>query len=282
MTKSTIGLLNPGSMGSSIGGAATAGGSHVLWASEGRSIETRERAEKDGLNDVFTVAQLVRTSDIVLSVCPPHAATEVAETVIDAGFHGIYADLNALSPETARGVSQIIEESGADYVDGSIIGPPARSEGSTRLYLSGLRAKELNSLFASSFLGVVVMSGNGVEASALKMAYASWTKGSTALLLAVRALAIAEGVEDELMSEWDISQNGLRDRSEKAAEGTTEKAWRFVGEMNEIATTYDSAGLPDGFHRAAATVYQRMSKFRGIEVTLEEVLRVLYQDQGND
>ncbi|MCH2668049.1 MAG: DUF1932 domain-containing protein, partial [Deinococcales bacterium] len=231
--------------------------------------------------DVIKVVKLARTSDIVLSVCPPHAAIDVAETVIRAGFKGIYADLNALSPETARGVSQIIMESGADYVDGSIIGPPARSEGSTRLYLSGFRAQELNSLFAGSPLAVVVMNGNGVEASALKMAYASWTKGTTALLLAVRALAVAEGVEDELMSEWDVSQKGLRDRSEKAAEGTTEKAWRFVGEMNEIAATYDSAGLPDGFYCAAATVYERMSKFRGVEATMQEILSALYEEQGN-
>jgi 3-hydroxyisobutyrate dehydrogenase-like beta-hydroxyacid dehydrogenase len=281
MTRPTIGLLHPGSMGSSIGRAATTGGLDVLWASEHRSRETCERAEKDGLSDVIKVVKLARTSDIVLSVCPPHAAIDVAETVIQAGFKGIYADLNALSPETARGVSQIIMESGADYVDGSIIGPPARSEGSTRLYLSGFRAQELNSLFAGSPLAVVVMNGNGVEASALKMAYASWTKGTTALLLAVRALAVAEGVEDELMSEWDVSQKGLRDRSEKAAEGTTEKAWRFVGEMNEIAATYDSAGLPDGFHYAAATVYERMSKFRGVEATMQEILSALYEEQGN-
>jgi hypothetical protein len=97
------------------------------------------------------------------------------------------------------------------------------------------------------------------------MAYAAWTKGSAALLLAVRALARAEVVEAGLLQEWALSQPGLTERSEAAAAGTSRKAWRFVGEMEEIAATFHAAGLPTGFHDAAAEIYRRMERFMDAE-----------------
>ncbi len=89
------------------------------------------------------------------------------------------------------------------------------------------------------------------------MAYASWTKGSAALVLAARALARAEGVEEALLAEWALSQPGLDSRSERAAHSAAAKGWRWVAEMEEIAETMAAAGLPDGFHRAAAEIYRR-------------------------
>ena len=96
-------------------------------------------------------------------------------------------------------------------------------------------------------------------ASAVKMAYASWTKGSAALLLAARALARAEGVEETLLAEWGISQPGLQERSARAAGSAAAKGWRWIAEMEEIAATMAAAGLPEGFHQAAAEVYRRFS-----------------------
>ena len=89
------------------------------------------------------------------------------------------------------------------------------------------------------------------------MAYAGWTKGSSALLLAIRALARAEGVEDTLLEEWRTSLPQLEDRSVAAARSAQKKGWRWIGEMEEIARTFGAAGLPDGFHRAAAEIYRR-------------------------
>jgi len=89
------------------------------------------------------------------------------------------------------------------------------------------------------------------------MAYAAWTKGTAALLLAIRALARVEGVEDALLAEWERSQPDLPGGSEAAARSAVAKGWRWVGEMEEIADTFAAAGLPDGFHRAAAEIYRR-------------------------
>ena len=102
-----------------------------------------------------------------------------------------------------------------------------------------------------------VIEGGPWSASAVKMAYAAWTKGTAALLLAARALARAEGVEDALLAEWALSQPALADRSQAAARSAATKAWRWVAEMEEIAASMAAAGLPDGFHQAAAEIFRR-------------------------
>jgi hypothetical protein len=153
---------------------------------------------------------------------------------------------------------------------------PPRKPGTTRLYVSGAGAPQIKALFGDSPLEVVVLDAPAGAASAVKMAYASWTKGTSALILSVRALAAAEGVEEALLAEWRISQPQLVKRSEDAAAGSAPKAWRFVGEMNEIAATFKAAGLPDGFHLAAAEVWQRLSSFKDAEKpSLANVMDVL-------
>ena len=272
----TIGLLHPGEMGSSVGAAGRAGGSRVLWTSEGRSASTRARAAAEGLEDGGTLAALVAASDVILSVCPPEAAPDLARSVSALGFSGVYVDANAVSPATSREVGTIVEKTGATYVDGGIIGPPARSRGTTRLYLSGAEAARVAALFEGSALEVIVVEGGPGAASAVKMSYAAWTKGSAALLLAVRALAAAEGAEAALLAEWAISQRDLRARSEAAAKGNSPKAWRFVGEMDEIAATFANAGLPDGFHKAAGEIYRRMEGYKDVSPpSIEELARAL-------
>ncbi len=272
----TIGLLHPGEMGSSVGGAGRAGGARVLWTSDGRSASTRTRASADGLEDAGTLAALIAASDVILSVCPPDAATDVARAVSALNFRGIYVDANAVSPATAREVGTIVEKAGATYVDGGIIGPPARSRGTTRLYLSGQAAPGVARLFEGSPLEAIVVEGGAGAASAVKMAYAAWTKGSAALLLAVRALATAEGAEAALLAEWKRSQPDLPGRSESAAKGNSPKAWRFAGEMDEIAATFAGAGLPDGFHRAAGEIYRRMEGYKDAPPPrIEELARAL-------
>ena len=142
-------------------------------------------------------------------------------------------------------------------VDGGIIGGPPVAPDSARLYLSGPHAPEIQALFAGTFLDARLVSGPDTAASAVKMAYASWTKGSSALLLAARALAQAEGVEDTLLTEWELSQPQLPGRLAHAAQAAVTKGWRWVGEMEEIAASMAGAGLPDGFHQAAAEIYRR-------------------------
>ena len=258
----TIGLLHPGEMGATVGAAARLNDVHVLWTADDRGPETRSRAEEARLTDVASLPTLVEQSDIVLSVCPPHAAKTVAQAVAKLQFTGIYVDANAVSPATSRAVQKIVEAEGATFVDGGIIGPPARKRGSTRLYLSGGEASRVAACFCQGPLEALVLDGPPGAASALKMTYAAYTKGSTALLIAIRTLAIHEGIDPDLMHEWDLSQPDLPKRSAGAVRANARKAWRFSGEMEEIADTFAAAGLPEGFHRAAADVYRRMSEYK--------------------
>ena len=258
-----LGLLHPGEMGASVGAAARSAGTEVLWASEGRSRVTRERAQSAGFRDAGDLRTLLGGSGAVLSVCPPHCAVDLAGEVAERGFGGLYVDANAIAPETSREIEGMIVEAGGSYVDGGIIGPPARERGSTRLYLSGPRAGEVASLFEGSVLGAEVIDATPGRASALKMAYAAWTKGSDALLLAVRSYALAEDVEEALIREWGLSQPGVAIRSERAG-GSAGKAWRFEGEMHQIGHAFGDAGLPEGFHRAAASVYRRLRGYKDV------------------
>ena len=258
----TIGLLHPGEMGATVGGAARENEVRVVWASDGRGLRTRGRADAAGLTDVNTLSALVAHSHIILGVCPPHAATELARAVAGQRFSGVYVDANAVSPSTVRDVRQIVEAGGARFVDGGIIGPPALTPGTTRLYLSGTESARVAECFRHGPLEARVLDGPPGAASALKMSYAAWTKGSAALLIAIRTLAIHEGVDAALTREWELSQVELPARSVGAVRSNAKKAWRFSGEMEEIADTFAAAGLPDGFHRAAAELYLRMADYK--------------------
>ena len=256
----TVGLLHPGEMGAAVGQCLAAAGHRVLWVRSGRSPASAARAEAAGLTGVQGgLPELVTSAEVIVSVVPPHAALEVAREVAGAGFGGLYVDANAISPATAREVGDIVADGGADGVDGGIIGTPPVRPGFIRLYLSGPRADEVRQLFEDTPVDVRVVDHDGGvgSASAVKMAYASWTKGSAALLLAARALARAQGVEDVLLAEWGLSQPGLEDRSARAARSATSKGWRWVAEMEEIAASMGAADLPEGFHLAAAEIYRR-------------------------
>lgn len=262
MAMVTVGVLHPGEMGSAVGAAAAAGGARVLWVSHGRGGGTRARAEADRLADAGTLARLVGESTVIVSVCPPASALDVAGEVAALGFRGTYVDANAIAPATARKVGAVVEAAGARFVDAGIIGPPPRRPGLARLYLSGPGASDVAALFRAGLLEAITVDGPVGAASALKMAYAGWNKGSQALLLAIRALAMHEGVDAVLLAEWQRSMPDLPGRSERAVASNVRKAWRFVGEMEEIAATFAAAGLPEGFHQAAAEVYRRLSGWK--------------------
>jgi 3-hydroxyisobutyrate dehydrogenase-like beta-hydroxyacid dehydrogenase len=235
-----VGLLHPGEMGASVGRALQANGVEVLWASEGRSAATHERART--FRDAGTVPELASEADLILSICPPHAALDVARGV--EGFDGVYVDANAISPMRAQEVAAVHPR----FVDGGIVGGPPDEPG-TKLYLSGTGAASVAVLFVGSNVEPRVVA----DASAMKMAYAAWSKGSAAMLLAIRDVARHFGVEEE----WRLAAPELAERLPQAERSAAAKGWRWVGEMEEIADTFAAAGQPAGFHRAAAEVYRR-------------------------
>ena len=264
MTAPTIGFLHPGAMGSSVAAAARSAGAPVLWASDGRSEATRERAERAGLTDAGQIVGLCQDSDIIFSICPPDVAEALADTVIACGFSGIFVDANAVAPARARRIAVAVVSAGARYVDGGIIGPPAERPGTTCLYLSGQDAPRIAQVFDGSMLQAQALDATPDRASALKMCYAAQTKGLTALLCAQLAAADALGVGDALLERWRQENPATPDRTVGRVREVTAKAWRFAGEMEEIAATMESVDLPGGFHLAAADIYRRLAGFKAV------------------
>lgn len=271
----TIALLHPGEMGAAVGATLVAQGHRVIWVATGRSPASRERAAAAGLQAATSLAQALAVAHVVISVCPPHAALTLAQNVASYQFRGLYLDANAVAPATLQAIVQVFQGLETHVVDGGIIGPPPNRPGTTRLYLSGPAAPEAAALFGPDVLPAVVLQGPAGAASALKMCYAAYTKGLTALLANIRALASQAHVEDALLAEWDLSQPGTGARS-LSIEQQARKAWRWVGEMHEIADTFQAAGLPDGFHRAAADLYQRLDGFKDSAVApMDDIVRAL-------
>ena len=190
----------------------------------------------------------------MLSICPPHAAIDVADEL--SGFDGIYVDANAIAPATAREIQGRFSR----FVDGSIIGAPPLTGPTATLYLSGTEAHTVAELFSDTNTRALVISDEVGAASALKMVYAAWTKGSAALLLAAAQAATAAGVDAELLAEWQHSQPHVPEQLAHAQRAAMAKGWRWVGEMQEIAEFFSSVGEPDGFHRAAAEVYGKFPR----------------------
>jgi 3-hydroxyisobutyrate dehydrogenase-like beta-hydroxyacid dehydrogenase len=187
----------------------------------------------------------------------------VSDVVKEHGFKGTYVDCNAISPMRMRHIAEHLQRIGVTVVDGGIIGPPARKPNKTFLYLSGVGCEDVAGCFAAGPLVARAMAGRKIgDASALKMCYAAYTKGTTAILCGLLATAEALGVRDEVNAHWEIDRAGLASEREAIVSNVTQKAWRWTGEMHEIAETFASVGLPDGFHEAAATLYQRLEDFK--------------------
>jgi 3-hydroxyisobutyrate dehydrogenase-like beta-hydroxyacid dehydrogenase len=273
-----IGVLHPGEMGVSVAATAINSGHKVYWVSEGRSEKTRERAEKYGLMSVPSLSALCETCEIILSVCPPHAAQDVALSVINASFKGFYLDANAIAPKRSLLIGQLMEAAGIRFVDGGIVGGPAWTPNETWLYLSGEHAERIAACFSNGLLETKIIGNEIGKASALKMCYAAYSKGTTALLATVLATAESLGVREDLYEQWDRDDRGFSDQVNKRVARVTAKAWRFEGEMKEIAATFQEEGLPAEFHSAAGEVYRRMSKFlsnHGSVDALENLLRAI-------
>ena len=281
MTFETIGFLHPGAMGISVAASALQSGNQVCYASEERSDATRVRATEHNLRDLETVGQLCQTCSIIISVCPPYAAEEVAQQVIDHGFKGLYLDANAISPQKTIRIGELLTSAGITFVDGGIVGGPAWDPGETWLYLSGTEteAERIAGCFSGSLLETSIIGDEIGKASGIKMCYASYTKGTTALLTSILALSESLGVREELMAQWERDWPGFPSQTESRACRVTAKAWRFAGEMDEIAATFVSASLPDGFHAAAGQIYQKLSGFKDADMLPElgEVLSALLE-----
>jgi 3-hydroxyisobutyrate dehydrogenase-like beta-hydroxyacid dehydrogenase len=259
MAAQRIGILHPGQMGIVVAASAQNSGNEVLWASEARSSATRERASQAGLRDAGTLTKLCELCPVMVSVCSPEFAEEIAEQVALRCYPGIYVDANAIAPERTLRIARRLEEHGAQFVDGGIIGPPTISRNRTWLYLAGERAASVAPYFSAGPIEIEVLAGSIGRASALKMCFAAYSKGSTALAYAVLAAAERLDVLEDLKRQWNRGGPSLPEL-EREISRAVPKAWRFVAEMHEIAATFESAGLPPEFHQAAAEIFRRFPR----------------------
>jgi 3-hydroxyisobutyrate dehydrogenase-like beta-hydroxyacid dehydrogenase len=271
---SAVGVLYPGEMGSVAALTLQNAGHRVCWVAEGRSALSRRRAEELGLCAAGSLGHLCKICSDVVSVCPPEFADDVADGVLQTGFRGLYIDANAISPERAERMARRASEAGAEFVDASIIGPASRASGRVWIYFSGAQARRAAELFGT--VGPMQPEAIGErigQASALKMCYAGFSKGSRALLCAVVAAAEQLGVRDLLQRQWARSDRELTE-AEKTIARVAAKAWRFAPEMHEVASAFEAAGIEGDFHRAAAKLYARLVLFKDAESPdIEEILR---------
>ena len=261
-------------MGSAVAVTVRNSGHEVFWVAEGRSHRTRARAESAGLTDAVSLAHLCATCPMILSVCPPEFASDLADQVVAHGFRGIYLDANAVSPPHKQAIAARMQAAGASFVDGGIIGLPPKARGQTWLYLSGEQADSIARLFQAGPLEVEVIGTDVGKASALKMCYAAQNKGSIALLTAVMGAADRLGVLEGLRREW-ARPGRAGGHNEAHVLRAAPKAWRWSAEMHEIAATLEAAGMPPEFHRAAAEIYESLREFKDTNPSIEEVLKKL-------
>ena len=256
---STVGILSPGDMGHTVGNVLRENGLRVITCLTGRSQRTQQLAEKAGIVDVPTYSQFVTEADLILSIMVPaqamSAASAVAETLQQVDTTLTYTDCNAIAPQTVRKLGDIITSAGGTFVDASIIGPPPRTPGATRFYASGPDL-DLFSELNNYGLDVRALGAEIGLASAIKMCYASLTKGLTALCTELLTAASVLGVSEALTAEFQLSQSALFERMEKGLPSMPPKARRWIGEMEEISATFAHVGLTPNILTGAADMYR--------------------------
>lgn len=259
MTTSCIAVLAPGDMGHAVGKVLGEYGNDVITCLAGRSARTRGLAAKGNFRDVPDLETLVREADLILSILPPAKALaqaqDLAAAMKAAGATAVYVDCNAVSPATAAEVGAVMADVGAPFIDCGIIGLAPIPGRSTRFYVSGPDTAPMVALDGQG-ITVIDMGGAVGRASGLKMAYAGLTKGTNALYTAVLMLAHRLDLFDDLIAEFEDSQQAALKRMRGSVQRLPADAGRWVREMEEIAATYRDAGLPGGFHDAAADIFR--------------------------
>ena len=257
-TVKTVAILSPGDMGSNVGRALRENGLEVITCLTDRSQRTRELAESAGIVDVQDFAQMIDRADIVLSVLVPERAVDVARQVAavieQSGKPLPFADCNPVAPAVAIEMAKIIDGAGGKYIDGGIIGSPPGRGAPPRFYASGPHEAILGQLDGRG-ISVPMMGGDVGRASAIKMCYASLSKGTAALNASALISAMNLGIYDEFINEMESSQQGVL-KNMQGVKGLGAKAFRWIDEMEQISATFGAAGATPHMHKGAADIFR--------------------------
>ena len=252
-----VGIISAGDMGAAIGATLASGGVDVATNLTGRSDLTRTRAAEAGIRDAGSTAALVEECSLLLSVLPPAEAVSIAEEVADAmaltGARPAFTECNAIAPQTVVRIATLIMDAGAPVIDAGIIGSPPAPGSHTRIYCSGPDTSALESLRECG-LDVRRVGPRIGQASGLKMVYAASTKGTTAVWTELLTAAEAMGLTDALLAEFGDAVDPARHI--RAATQMPRRARRWVGEMEEIAATFEHLGLTPRILLGAADMFR--------------------------
>lgn len=248
----TIGLLHPGSMGAAVGGQLVRAGHQVLWCPEGRSTKTVERAARNGLT-AADLPQLLTDATVVLSICPPAVAEELARTA--QGYAGIWVEANAITPQRTAHIADLLPAS--VVVDGGIVGSPPTGGKRPTLYLSGQNAIDaVADLFTGTDVRPHLLGPRIGQASALKLSYSAYQKASRVLAAVSYGLAVDHGVDEELLAIGGKRPGSYLNEVDYIPK-TAARAWRWGPELLQAADMLRDSGLPDEMLRAAAAALVR-------------------------
>ncbi|MDT3728405.1 DUF1932 domain-containing protein [Streptomyces sp. DSM 41972] len=277
MDQPTVGILHPGSMGAAVAACAATNATAVLWCENGRSTASVERAARFGLTPVATLAELLGRSDIVISLCPPAAAEDLAHAVAEHRFDGVYVEANAINPERTQRISALLSH--ATVVDGGVVGSPPVGGKMPTLYLSGPAdaTARTEALFADTAVQARALGTEIGKASALKLSYAAFQKTSRVLVALAVGMAREHGVDQELIEVASRRTDSYLAEPEYVAKAAA-RAWRWGPELEEAADTLAAAGLPPEMLRAAASTLARWDDAKDDgELTLADALDRLAQ-----
>jgi 3-hydroxyisobutyrate dehydrogenase-like beta-hydroxyacid dehydrogenase len=261
MPVQTIAVLSPGDMGSAVGAALKANGFTVITSLKGRSGRTKTLAAEAGLEDAGTLEDVVNRADLILSILVPSQAEslarDVAEAISATGKPVAFADCNAVSPETAKRMVKVVDSAGGRFIDAGIIGGPPRGGALPRFYASGPHEAVLGELDGKG-ISVPLMGGEAGRASAIKMCYAAVSKGTQALYTASLIAAESLGTYDEFIAEMELSQSETLKRMQGVSV-LSARAFRWIGEMEEIADTFAATGVTSKLHQGSAEMFQMIA-----------------------
>ncbi|WP_328786050.1 DUF1932 domain-containing protein (plasmid) [Streptomyces canus] len=278
MDQPTVGIIHPGSMGAAVAACAATNSSAVLWSTNGRSPVSRARAERFGLEPVPTLRELLDRCDVVISLCPPAAAEDLAREVAGHPYTGLYVEANAINPERAVRIAGLLGPE-ATFVDGGVVGSPPVKGKTPTLYLSGPAAatERVEALFVGTAVRTKTLGTDIGQASALKLAYASFQKTSRVLVALAIGLAREHGVDQELIDVASRRTDSYLAEPEYIAK-TAARAWRWGPELEEAADALAAVGLPPQMLRAAASTLARWNDAKDDgELTLTDALNQLAQ-----
>ena len=258
----TVAIMSPGDMGHAVGQVLSESGIDVITCTDGRSQRTKNLAEMAGLRQVATLEDMVIQADLVLSIMVPSKAMsfvrEISPHFESSKTPTYFADCNAVSPQSALAMAEVINQAGGKFIDGGIIGTAPTKGDTPRFYVSGPDASVVMELDGR---GIIVKAiGNKVgQASGIKMCYAALTKGTNTLHVALLTAASRMGLTDDLRKEFEFSQKSHLAAMEKGISRLPANAHRWIGEMEEIAATFENLGVTPNFHKGAAEIYKMLN-----------------------